>query len=137
MGAWGSGTFDNDSAADFAHEFEDLDRDEGIALITDAIASVFDEEEYLDSDIAVDALVACEALARLGGQGGEQSPYSETLDTWVAQHPGPPTREQVEQGLAAIDRILGEQSELPELWEGAPEWIAAMADLRKRVAAAA
>lgn len=162
MGAWGKGTFDNDSAADYAAAFEDVDREGGLELITEAIEAVFDggaydedegdegegddeDEEgeegddidYLDSDIAVDAIVACEAIARLAGQGGEQSPYSEALDVWVAEFPGPVAPSLVNRALLAIDRIMADNSELPELWEGDPEWLATMADLRRRVAASA
>lgn len=137
MGAWDAGAFDNDSAADFAYQFEELDREGGLELIVGAIDDVLAEEEYLDSDFAVMALVACEAIARLAGQGGEQSPYSEALDQWVAEYPGAVDKDVAQRGLAAIERILGDDSELAELWEGSPKWLAAMDDLKRRVTAAA
>ena len=139
MGAWGKGTFDNDSGADFAHAFDELDREGGIELIAEAIDGVLYEEQegYLDSDFAVDALVACEAIARLAGQGGEQSAYSESLDTWVAEHPGPVDKGLAKRAIMAIERIMADDSELPELWENDPEWLAEMENLKRRVAAAA
>lgn len=137
MGAWGAGTFDNDSAADFAGDFEEHDREGGLDAIREALDAVIEEEDYLDSGVAIDALVACEAIARLAGQGGEQSSYSETLDAWVAKFPGGVGKALAKRGLQVIERVMGPESELPELWEGGAEWLAAMADLKRRVAAAA
>lgn len=133
MGTWGAGTFDNDSAADFSAEFEEVDREEGLELIAGAIDDVLAEEDYLDSDFAVSAVVACEAIARLAGQGGELSAYSEALDGWVERCPGRIDSDLTRRALQAIDRIMGPDSELPELWEGDPDWLAAMDDLKRRV----
>lgn len=133
MGTWGAGTFDNDSAADFSAEFEEADREEGLELIAGAIDDVLAEEDYLDSDFAVNALVACEAIARLAGQGGELSSYSEALDEWVESCPGRIDPDLTRRALQAIDRIMGPDSKLPELREGSPDWLAAIDDLERRV----
>jgi hypothetical protein len=49
-----------------------------------------------------------------------------------------PPSELVDQAQVVIDRIVGDNSELRELWEDSDEyeqWLATVADLRARVAA--
>jgi hypothetical protein len=130
MGAWGTDTFDNDSAADWAAEFAE---DGALVQLQAAFDAVFDEE-YVEVDTGSAALAACEVVARLRGKWGRRNPSTEPVDTWVAGHPQPPPKELVALALRAIDRITAHDSELAELWEGDPEWKTAVADLRKRVA---
>lgn len=135
MGAWGELAFDNDTANDWAYDLEELD---DLSLVEAA----FDELEevgsdYLDQDIACPALAACEVIARLRGHAGYKNAYTEKVDEWVAANKIVPPPALIKRAVAAIDRVLGAESELRELWEDgdASTWHEAMADLRRRVLA--
>ncbi len=65
MGAWGELAFDNDTANDWAYYLEDVD---DLSLVESALSEVEEiGDEYLDQDVACNALAACETLARLQG----------------------------------------------------------------------
>jgi hypothetical protein len=135
VGAWGELAFDNDTANDWAYGLEEVD---DLSLVE----STFAELEavglrYLDGDSACNALAACEVLARLRGQPGYTNAYTEKVDKWVASHHLEPPAPLINRSVAAIDRILGENSELRELWEeGDPgPWRTAVADLHGRLTA--
>jgi len=133
MGAWGALAFDNDAANDWAYDLEELD---DLSLVTSALAEVEEVgEEYLDSDVACNALAACEVLARLQGNAGYKNAYTEKVDLWVAANPLAATPELLKRAEAVIDRILGEQSELRDLWDEVNDgtWREAVEDLRRRM----
>jgi hypothetical protein len=127
MGAWGTGSFDNDSAGDWAGEFVEGDE---LEPVEDALAAALTSD---DADTACVALAAAEVVARLKGNWGVQDTYTEQVDGWVRVHPGAPSDELVGRAVAAIDRIV-EQSELAELWADDDDWRDVVADLRRRVA---
>ena len=114
MGAWDTGTFDNDTACDWSYRLDECD---DLSVVWSAIEEVF-RGEYVDSNVACHALAAAEVVARMKGNWGERSVYSETVDQWVHRH----TAIQVPQKLPprcveAIERILAPDSELNELWK--------------------
>ncbi len=81
-------------------------------------------------------MAACEVLARLKGKWGVPNAYSEELDKWIEAHPTPVPDNLKASADSAIERILGENSELPELWdEGGrnEDWHRAIDDLRQRI----
>jgi hypothetical protein len=135
MGAWGTGTFENDTACDWARDLEAAaDLSPVVETLTRAIEV---GDEYLDADVGSEALAACEVVARLKGNWGARDAYTETLDAWVREHATPPSNELISQALGAIDRVLKAPSELLELWDESDEkagWHGAVADLRTRVA---
>jgi Domain of unknown function (DUF4259) len=136
MGAWGNLPFDNDTTNDWAYGLEDVD---DLSLVE----SAFDELEevggdYLDQDIACNALGACEVLARLLGHPGYTNAYTEKVDQWVVAHKLQPSPALLKRAATAIDRILGNNSELRELWEESDDsetWRKSVEDLRERVRA--
>jgi hypothetical protein len=133
MGAWGVLAFDNDSANDWAYDLSDA---EDLALVESAFKAVEAVGTgYLELDLASSALAACEVLARLQGRPGYTNAYTEKVDRWVAAHPQAVPESLVTRGGAAIERTLGENSELRELWgeADAEDWRAAVADLRSRL----
>lgn len=133
MGAWAEDTFGNDTACDWVGSFLD---DPGLPAVKSAIDTVLESDDYLDSDEACDCLAACEVLARLQGKWGLRNSYSEDLDAWIEANPQPVPDDLKAAADAAIERILGEDSELPELWdeEGRNEaWHSAIDDLRARI----
>ena len=133
MGAWGVLAFDNDDANDWAYGLD------GVGDLS-LVESAFDQLEavgagYLEAPVASNALAACEVLARLGGRPGYINAYTEKVDVWVALHKIVPPTNLINRGGKAIDRLLGADSELRELWDEARDepWLAAVADLRSRL----
>jgi hypothetical protein len=134
MGAWGVLAFDNDEANDWAYGLEGTSDP---SLVEEAFRRVeASGGGYLEQDTGAEALAACEVLARLQGRSGYTNAYTAKVDKWVADHPQTPSSELVKRGNAVIDRVLGANSELRELWEeaGDQQWLAAVADLRTRLA---
>lgn len=88
MGAWGSGSFENDTALDYLHSLADAPEGEGrddapgkVAFVigplalaqgasTDAEDMSEDDDEggYLDADLACDAIAAAEVIAAIHGK---------------------------------------------------------------------
>ena len=133
MGAWGVLAFDNDEANDWAYGFDEVS---DLSLVDDAFHRIeASAGRYLEQGDAAEALAACEVVARLRGRSGYTNAYTEKVDRWVAEHPITPSPELIARGNAVIDRILGTDSELRELWEeaGDGEWQAAVANLRTRM----
>jgi hypothetical protein len=133
MGAWGELAFDNDTANDWAYG---LDKVDDLSLVESALLEVeVVGAEYLDQDTACNALAACEVVARLRGNPGYQNAYTEKVDKWVAAHALTPSGTLLKRAGAVIDRILGDGSELRDLWKeaGADRWRGAVADLRQRL----
>ncbi len=133
MGAWGVLAFDNDDANDWAYDLEEAGN---LSLVESAFGTVEEAEDYLEAPDASNALAACEVLARLNGKPGYKNSYTEKVDEWVAAHPQTPSPALIERANAVIDRILGENSELKELWAESDEngtWLESVEDLRRRL----
>lgn len=133
MGAWGHRAFDNDTANDWAYNLEAV---EDLSLVEAAFTEL--EEvgtNYLDQDIACNALAACEVLARCLGHPGYTDAYTEKVDAWVAAHKLTPSPSLLARAAKAIDRVLGQESELRELWEdaGDDDWRRSVEELRQRL----
>ena len=133
MGTWAEDTFGNDTTCDWIYSFLE---DPGLSVVQAAIKAILDTEDYLDSDDAWNCLAACEVIARLQGKWGLQNPYSEALDNWIESHPTHISDDLKLAADRAIERILGPDSELPELWdEGGwnTAWHDAVDNLRIRI----
>jgi len=135
MGAWGTDVFENDAACDWSYDLAE----KGMAHIHDALSQVLETEgDYLDADLGSEGLAACDVVARLAGNPGQQDAYTETVDVWVAEQSDPPSEALVTQALQVIDRVLAKGSELAELWDEDGEdneWRDQVAALRKRLTA--
>jgi len=133
MGAWGAGSFDNDTANDWAYGLDDVS---DLSMVHATLEGCVPEDGYLDSDDACEALAAREVVARLKGQPGKKDAYTEKVDQWVVAHPQTPPAELCQLAASKIDLITDDsKSELAELWEGDQEWADSVADLRRRVLA--
>ena len=131
MGAWGALAFDNDDANDWAY---DLDDHNDLSLVEDAFSDVVGPTVYLEAPTACNALAACEVLARLNGKPGYKNAYTEKVDQWVAKHKLDVPDKLLNRANAVIDRILGKDSELNELWaDDKADWLAAVENLRQRL----
>lgn len=132
MGAWGIGTFENDTASDWVYELETA---EDLGPVREALdATLAAARDYLDADIAVIGLAAAEVVAALNGMARASIP--DGVRDWAAQHPATPDPDLLATSRAAVDAVLS-RSELRELWEESDEfgaWQADVAELRSRLA---
>ncbi len=143
MGAWGAGSFENDTASDWA---ADLASGGGLDMVRDTLhtAAACPPGEYLESDEGAAALAAAEVVAAAKGRPltavamGSSGPHALA---WAKAHPAAGKAELVALALDALDRVEGAESELSELWAaelgagaGSREWFGEVEDLRNRLA---
>jgi hypothetical protein len=108
-----------------------------MSLVIQAIDAVL-KDKGSDASHSTEALAAIESLARLRGHPGFSNAYTDTVDQWVLRTRLSPSHDLVAKALKAIDRILGKDSELRELWEEADEaaaWTTAVHELKNRLLA--
>lgn len=138
MGAWGAGNFENDTAADWAGA---LAEDGSPETVRDALRSAVEAaDDYIDADEGAEALAAAEVVAAAAGRGTERTPYSEDALRWAAEHHEVGDQATLQLARAAVDAVAAPQSELYELWSEAnddgtpaPDWLAAIDDLKRRL----
>lgn len=135
MGTWGPNAFDNDSACDWALELEGCD---DLALIEASLRQALENSiDGLESPEGETGIAACEAVARLRGNFGVRSGYTEELDRWVEAHAHLDFEPLLPVARKVIERVVADNSELAACWaesEFASEWRAAIEDLRSRLA---
>lgn len=134
MGAWAVEAFGNDDAADWAYGLENV---KDLSLVEATLDKVIATAgEYLGAADAAEALAAIEVIARLQGNWGERSPYSEPADLWVEANRLVPPGDVAGKAHRVIDLILGGNSELNELWRDSDEhsdWLTSVMELKSRV----
>lgn len=121
MGAWGVGPFDNDTAADWCGDLDDQPARKRAHAVRQALASAANETDYLDADLAQEAVAAgalvagyCPGGEKLASAYGPKEPLPLEADL-------PALRALA---IQAIDRIVADDSELAELWDESddPSW---------------
>src|SRR5712691_10611264 len=146
MGAWDAGSFQNDTALDWAG---DLCESGDAEAVRTALSRVREErvppqpsfigrvllgrkriEPYLEAHVACEALAAAEIVAFWLGHPGPHFP--EKLEEWARQHSKAVTLEFAILARQAV-AIIKTKSELKDLWEEgngivAPKWYSAIAD---------
>ena len=133
MGTWDVGPFDNDTAADWCGDLNEAAPGKRPALIREALTQVADHgDEYLDSDLAVEAVAAAAIVAsRLPGGTAIATPYAPDflLEGGTVEVAG----DIPAIALRALDRIVAPESEWRDLWEDSdsyPQALAALQSLR-------
>lgn len=136
MGAWGAGSFDNDTALDWYAEF----RSAGSAHVAETLSAV-ETADYVDADEGSAALAAAEIVAATFGRPMAEAPSD--LDDLLSRYRDfikdlPDVRSRA---VTAAKRVLADSSELRELWEesgdeSAREWTTLVDDLITRLKAA-
>ncbi len=132
MGARGSGSFENDTASDWAFGLEGVNDTSLIESTLEKVIGV--GAEYLQAPDAEEGLAAAETVARMKGQWGARNSYTEPMDRWVERLNWRPSSELVRKAVVVVDRILSEPSELLELWTESEEydaWKASLSNLRQ------
>lgn len=132
MGAWSHEPFGNDDASDWAVDLEDT---KDLSLIEEALNDVLQADEYLDAPEASVAIAAIEVIAKLLGKGTQTDAYSEGIDEWMKSISIKPSAALIAKANRVLERVLGEDSELRELWEevGADDWLNSVNALRKAI----
>jgi hypothetical protein len=135
MGAWGHGSYENDSALDWFGELQDA----GPGLVEDALSVVADADDatYLEVDESSAALAAAELVAAAAGKGDDR--LNEDVLRWLSAKREAVRTVDLSLARRAVDRVL-RSSELLELWNengGDTEWHAAVRELLRRLSPAA
>ncbi|AFL74297.1 DUF4259 domain-containing protein [Thiocystis violascens] len=134
MGAWSHEPFGNDDANDWAHGLEDAN---DLSLIESALDNALEAEEYLEAPEASEAVAAVEVVAKLLGKGTQTDSYTEKVDEWVKSVSARPDAALIAKARRTLERVLGENSELRELWEesGAEDWLDSIRSLQSAISA--
>jgi hypothetical protein len=130
MGAWGTGSFDNDGARDWVGELEDG----GITAIESALDDAIRSSD-LFAPTDVEAIAAAEVVAAAIGR--PLPGLSEDIAALVAHVAPSVTPEHTARARTAVERVLN-ASELAELWEetdDADTWRGLVEDLIERLTA--
>lgn len=131
MGAWGTGSFENDDAMDFAGDLIDG----GDAAQLRAALEAIPREGYIEAMDATNAIAAAEIVAAAHGRAGSDLP--EDMAAWVTKHRGDVNVKMLTLARDVVMRIAEDkQSELRELWEESDdfaEWMVAVDGLLKRL----
>lgn len=137
MGAWGSGSFENDVAMDWASSVRSIEDVRAPFDRLDALAAAGEagEPAYIDADLASELVAAAETVAMLMGRAAPGFPQDLAARLAGA---GPPDDRLYHRGRSALFTVL-RNSELAELWEetaaeaGVNEWHAAITALVDRL----
>lgn len=114
MGTWSHESFGNDTANDWAYELEDAT---DFSVIEAALQVALDEgDEYLDADLAMEAIAAVEVIAKRLGKGTQSDVYTEKVDQWLETISEQPSDDLLSLAKRVLERIVADDSELKELW---------------------
>jgi len=117
MGAWGTGTFDNDDASDWLQQFES----DGPPAVDAILTQILEHEagDYIEITDASYALAAAEFVA--AARDGDISRLPDEAKAAFKEHHGDLMDAGYERrALQAVNRIL-KKSELKDLWEESEE----------------
>ncbi|MGC5005479.1 DUF4259 domain-containing protein [Streptomyces sp. DT203] len=110
MGTWDVGPFDNDTAADFGGDLDEVAAGEREGIVRSALTRVIDTAAYLESPESEVAVAATALVAT-------QCPGGEPADPICGpEEPLPDLTGLRDLALQALDRIMTEPSELMDLW---------------------
>ncbi|SEL51832.1 protein of unknown function [Pseudoxanthomonas sp. GM95] len=133
MGAWGHGSFENDDAADFIADVVDGN---DLNVVGEALAAVLAAGDALEAPEACYGLAAAEVVAAAIGRPTAAAQADEELTEWLARTRPAASDDLVQLALAALARIVGEGSELKELWDEVDEtaaWEATVTEIKTRL----
>lgn len=120
MGTWSHESFGNDTANDWAYELEDAT---DFSVIEVALQVALDEgDEYLDADLAMEAIAAVEVIAKRLGKGTQSDVYTEKVDQWLETISEQPSDDLLSLAKRVLERIVADDSELKELWLESDEY---------------
>jgi hypothetical protein len=127
LGAWGTGSFENDDAVAWIAGLGAVTPEELMGIL----ARAADAPEYLEAAPARIAVAAGEVVSALNGSAAEGAPAG--ILEWAGKHVGSPELKAA--AVRALDRVR-RNSEVKDLWmeaDGLNEWVAVMKELEGRV----
>jgi Domain of unknown function (DUF4259) len=131
MGTWGNGPFDDDSASDWVWELEEA-TDWGVVETALRGAAEVGADDYLE---APDGQVAWAAAAVVAAVDDPAISVPENVASWLGRYRESRPSEIRGLGVKAVQRVLGANSELGELWQEAGEESTWRANVEKVAAA--
>lgn len=108
MGAWGHEPFENDTAMDWSY---DLEESTDLSVLSRALQP---GPGYLEADQGTELLAAAAVVA---GALHPVTQLPENVQNWLQRHAGLEFGSLRVPARQGIDRVLGAESELRELWE--------------------
>jgi hypothetical protein len=127
MGAWGSGSFENDDAADWLAQLVTIAPDD----LTKIFGQAADDATYFEAPAASIVVAAAEVVAALNGSPAKGVPPE--IVNWTKDRQATPELKAL--ALRALDRVR-KNSELKDLWleaDGLNDWTVAIQDSQTRV----
>ncbi len=127
MGAWGHEPFDNDTAMDWSY---DLEESSDLSVLTRSLQPA---PGYLEADQGTELVAAAAVVA------GALHPVvrlPENIQNWLQRHATLEFASLKVPARAGIDRVLGADSELRELWEESEENFSAWQDCLQKLTVA-
>jgi hypothetical protein len=109
MGTWGSKSFENDTALDWAAELADSD---DLSLVERAF-ELEDGDAYVEADTGATVVAASEVVLVLMGLSAE---LPDVLDSFTKEEHNVDLSRLRDLSCRALRRVLAERSELKELW---------------------
>jgi hypothetical protein len=131
VGAWGTGTFDNDDAADWAYE---LMESADLAPARAALAATMDSDGWLEIPEGARAVAAASVVA--AGFDGDVRGLPDEVVEWLEYHPDAGSLADARLAIDALERVASVDSELREVWLEAtngPAWVEEIARLVYRL----
>ena len=115
MGTWGIGPFSNDDAADLLGSVDDAEPAVAVALLREALTAA-DNDNYLQVDVGQEAVAAAAIVAAQRPGGPRLDPS--TVSASLAEGNGLDLPDELARlALVALDRVVGERSEVCDLWQ--------------------
>ena len=112
MGTWDTGPFDNDAAAEWGGEFTEASEEARLEMLEEALRAAADEADYLEADVACEAIAAAAVVAaRLSGPAVDPDM---SLEVEVPS-------ELPELALRALERVVDEDSAWRDNWDEAEQ----------------
>jgi hypothetical protein len=111
MGAWGAKAFENDSALDWFAELENG----GVAVLREALDAAASSTDYLEVDEGSAAIAAAEIVA--AAASGKRDRLSNDAAAWLDGNARAISADDRALAKRAVQRVLGEDSELCQLWD--------------------
>jgi hypothetical protein len=129
VGGWGTGSFENDDAADWLAHLSAVTP----ADLTKVLLEAADHPGYLEAPEASVAVAAAEVVAALSGTPAPAVPAE--IVEWAKKNPQTLTAELRALAVRALERVR-RNSEVKDLWmeaDGLNDWTAAIQELQSRL----
>jgi hypothetical protein len=116
VGAWDSGPFDNDDAADFASQLDDAEPEGRIALIRDVLQAAVDADDEDAEEVAFPRAVAAAAVLAASRVDAVPTDSAYAPKFLLADEPFEVPEELLELAVLAVDAVADSDSEYAELF---------------------